>query len=102
MKITEERRIKQHEYNQLHGLTPTTVSKKVSGGVIEILRGTKKSDKKTRVKEISTESLSPQAIDVKVKELKQLMKEAAASLQFEEAAKIRDEVKKLLELRFML
>lgn len=102
MKVTAERRIKQTEYNQKHGLTPTTVNKKVSGGVIEILRGTKKSDKKGRVKEISEQKLSPEAIDAKIKELKQLMKEAATGLQFEEAAKLRDEIKKLSELRFML
>ncbi len=102
MKVTAERRIKQTEYNQKHGLTPTTVNKKVSGGVIEILRGTKKSDKKGRVKEISEQKLSPEAIDAKIKELKQLMKEAATGLQFEEAAKLRDEIKRLSELRFML
>ncbi|MCM2350743.1 MAG: excinuclease ABC subunit UvrB [Bacteriovoracaceae bacterium] len=102
MKVTSERRLKQMDYNQKHGLTPTTVNKKVSGGVIEILRGTKKSDKKGRVKEISEQKLSPEAIDAKIKELKQLMKEAATDLQFEEAAKLRDEIKKLSELRFML
>lgn len=102
MKITDERRLKQIEYNQKHGLTPKTVSKKVSGGVIEVLRGAKKADKKGKTKEISTQSLTPQAIDDKIKELKAQMKEAALGLQFEEAAKLRDEVKKLNELRFML
>ncbi len=102
MKITEDRRKKQMEYNQLHGITPTTVSKKVSGGVIEVLRGAKKADRKSRVKDISTETLSSEAIDAKIKELKQQMKEAATALQFEEAARIRDEIKKLSELRFML
>lgn len=102
MKVTSERRLKQIAYNESHGITPTTVNKKVSGGVIEILRGTKKSDKKGRVKEISEQKLSPEAIDAKIKELKQLMKEASAGLRFEEAAKLRDEIKKLAELRFML
>lgn len=102
MKITEERRAKQHQYNIDNGITPTTVNKRVSGGVIEVLRGAKKADKKSRVKENSTQSLTPEAIDAKIKELKQLMKEAATSLQFEEAAKLRDEIKKLSELRFML
>ncbi|WP_408099190.1 excinuclease ABC subunit UvrB [Peredibacter sp. HCB2-198] len=102
MKVTAERRIKQNAYNEKHGLTPKTVAKKVSGGVIEVLRGAKKSDKKTRVKEISEQRLSPEAIDAKIVELKQLMKEAAKDLQFEEAAKLRDEIKKLSELRFML
>lgn len=102
MKVTEERRQKQIEYNEKHGMVPKTVNKKVSGGVIEVLRGAKKSDKKARVKEISTQSLSPEAIDDKIKELKQQMKEASSALQFEEAAKLRDEIKKLSELRFML
>jgi excinuclease ABC subunit B len=101
MKVTAERRIKQIAYNEKNGLTPTTINKKVSGGVIEVLRGTKKSDKKAR-KEIHEENLSPEAIDAKIKELKQMMKEAASALQFEEAARLRDEVKKLSELRFML
>jgi excinuclease ABC subunit B len=76
--------------------------KKISGGVIEVLRGVKKTDKKGRNKEISDQSLSAEAIDAKISELKQMMKEAAKELRFEEAAKIRDEVKKLTDLRFML
>jgi excinuclease ABC subunit B len=102
MKVTAERRIKQEEYNTKHGIIPTTVNKKVSGGVIEVLRGTKKTDKKRRTKEISDQKLSPEAIDAKIMELKQMMKEASSALQFEEAAKLRDEVKRLSELRFML
>ena len=102
MKVTAERRIKQNSYNEIHGITPTTVSKAVSGGVIEVLRGTKKSDKKGKAKEIVETKLSPEAIDAKIIELKQMMKEASTGLRFEEAAKIRDEVKKLSELRFML
>jgi excinuclease ABC subunit B len=102
MRITDERRQRQTEYNQKHGLIPKTVTKKISGGVIEVLRGAKKGDKKGRNKEISTQSLTAEAIDAKIKELKQAMKEAASALNFEEAAKLRDEVKKLSELRFMV
>lgn len=102
MKLTEDRRIKQTEYNLKHGITATTVNKKISGGVIDILRGTKKSDKKGRNKDNSDQILSPEAIDAKILELKQMMKEASQGLRFEEAAKLRDEVKKLTDLRFML
>lgn len=102
MKVTAERRIKQEKYNQEHGITPKTVAKKVSGGVIDILRGTKKTDKKGRNKEKSEQNLSPTAIDAKINELKDLMKEAAQGLNFEEAAKLRDEIKKLSELRLLL
>ena len=102
MKLTADRREKQHAYNLEHGLSPHTVAKKVSGGVIEVLRGVKKTDKKGRNKEITDQKLSPEAIDAKIGELKRLMKEAAKELRFEEAAKLRDEVKKLSDLRFML
>jgi excinuclease ABC subunit B len=102
MKVTADRRERQAKYNTEHGITPKTIVKKVSGGVIEILRGVKKTDKKGRNKEISDQVLSPEAIDAKILELKQMMKEAAQGLRFEEAAKLRDEVKKLTDLRFML
>ena len=102
MKVTAERREKQAKYNTEHGITPKTIKKKVNGGVIEILRGVKKTDKKGRNKDNSEQVLSPQAIDAKILELKQMMKEAAQGLRFEEAAKLRDEVKKLTDLRFML
>ena len=100
--MTAERREKQHKYNVIHGISPKTIVKKVSGGVIEMLSGVKKTDKKGRNKENSQQILSPGAIDAKILELKQMMKEAAQGLQFEEAAKLRDEVKKLTDLRFML
>jgi superfamily II DNA/RNA helicase len=102
MKVTSERREKQIEYNAKHGITPETVLKKVSGGVIEVLRGVKKTDKKGRNKENSNEALTPEAIDAKILELKQMMKEASKELRFEEAARLRDEIKKLTDLRFML
>ncbi|MGE3608484.1 MAG: excinuclease ABC subunit UvrB [Bacteriovoracaceae bacterium] len=102
MKITQERRVKQNQFNIEHGVTPTTVAKKISGGVIEVLRGTKKTDKKSKKGEISDQKLSAEAIDAKIKELKDLMKEEAKALRFEEAAKIRDEIKKMSELRLML
>jgi excinuclease ABC subunit B len=102
MKVTTERRTRQIEYNKKHGLEPKTISKKVSGGVIEVLRGAKKTDRKGRVKENLPENLTPEAIDAKIKELKVAMKEAALGLQFEEAARFRDEVRRLSELRFML
>ena len=102
MKLTADRRLKQIAYNEKHGLTPTTVAKTVNGGVIEVLRGAKKTDKKARAKEITQENLSPEAIDAKIIELKQMMKEASQGLRFEEAAKLRDEIKKMTDLRIML
>lgn len=103
MKITSERREKQQKWNEAHGVTPLTVKKAVSGGVIDILRSTKKSDKKgSKSLGNSDQDLTVESIDVKINELKQNMKKAASQLQFEEAARIRDEIKKLSEWRLLL
>jgi excinuclease ABC subunit B len=59
-------------------------------------------DKKGRGMDKSAQSLSPEAIDAKIEALKLEMKVAARELRFEEAARMRDEVKQLTELRFML
>ena len=103
MKITAERREKQEAWNTLNGITPTTILKNISGGVIDILRSSKKSDKKDRDSVgKGDQDLTPESIDAKIKQLKQDMKEAAKGLRFEEAAKMRDEVKKLTEWRLLL
>lgn len=101
METTIERRKKQDQFNQLHGIVPETILKKVTGGVIEVLRGTKKGGGRKKAQKVD-QMLSAEAIDDKIKELKLHMKEASKALEFEEAAKLRDEIKKLTELRFML
>lgn len=97
---TLRRRKIQEDHNTKHGLTPTTIKKSVSGGVIETLRGTKgvKGPKKKQTMEL----LSAEAIDKRIEELKKLMKEASRDLRFEDAAKIRDEIKSVTDLRILL
>lgn len=96
---TMRRRKIQNQYNLDHGIEPQTIIKKVSGGVIETLRGTKgKRVKKQVVKEI----MSLETIDKKIKELKMDMKIASKELRFEDAAKMRDEIKELTEAKLLL
>lgn len=97
---TSRRRTLQQEYNLKNGISPTTIRKSVSGGVIETLRGTKqgKSDKK----KVEMTKLSAEALDSRIIELKKLMKEASKELRFEDAAKIRDEIKSISDLRMLL
>jgi excinuclease ABC subunit B len=97
---TLRRRKIQEEFNTLHNIIPTTISKNISGGVIETLRGTK--GKKGPKKIIESELLSPEALDMRIIELKKLMKEASRDLRFEDAAKIRDEIKSVTDLRILL
>ncbi len=101
--VTEERRIKQMAYNKVHGLIPMTIKKNVSGGVIEVLRG-KKEDfhrKKARL-EKNLGELDSGKIEKRIKELKLLMKEASRNLEFEAAAKMRDEIKQLTDMRMAI
>ncbi|MBC7428640.1 MAG: UvrB/UvrC motif-containing protein, partial [Bacteriovorax sp.] len=97
---TARRRKIQEEHNTKNGITPTTIKKSVSGGVIETLRGTK--GVKGPKKKVEMETLNPEALDKRIEELKKLMKEASRDLRFEDAAKIRDEIKTVTDLRILL
>ncbi len=99
MSETARRRKLQTAFNSKNGITPTTISKSVSGGVIETLRGSRgKRKKKGKVAKVE---LSAEAIDQKITELKKEMKLAAKELDFEAAANIRDEIKELSEARLV-
>jgi excinuclease ABC subunit B len=96
---TQRRRKIQSEYNQQHRITPLTINKKIGQGVLERLRGKKKSSKKSKatatIKDI-------ESLDKKIKELKIDMKIASQELRFEDAAELRDEIKTLTELRLIM
>lgn len=100
MSETIRRRKIQEEYNLKNNIVPKTIKKKVSGGVIDTLRGTKSS--KTAKKTVTKEKLSPEALDRQIEELKKEMKLASRDLRFEDAAKIRDEIRHLSELRMLM
>jgi len=99
MSETARRREIQIAHNKEHGITPTTIVKSVSGGVIETLRGSKGAKKKKG--KVEMQSLSPESIDEKLVELKKEMKQQAKDLNFEEAARLRDEIKQLSEARLL-
>jgi excinuclease ABC subunit B len=102
IRTTKERREKQHQFNLDNGITPKTIIKKVSGGVIEVLRGNKSSSKDRKKKEVHIKDLTITELDQRITELKINMKEASRTLQFEDAAKIRDEIKELTQIRMMI
>ena len=103
MDTTAERRLKQIAFNKANGVTPQTINKSISGGVIDMLRKSKtKKSGKGKIKHEVLEELTPKAIDAKIEELKESMKEASKSLEFEQAAKYRDEIKELSKMRLML
>ena len=88
---TNRRRAIQKEYNEVHHITPTSVTKEISAGLRAIIPEKAKEDK-LDLKKVPSEEL-PKLI----KELTSQMQLAAANLEFEKAATIRDEIEKIKE-----
>ena len=85
---TERRRKLQMDYNTAHNITPRTIVKEIRDNL-----DLSHDAKETEIEEIvnSTELLQ----EKKIKILEQQMKEAAAALEFEVAAVLRDRIKEL-------
>lgn len=95
---TNRRRQLQQAYNEAHGITPVSIQKKVR----DLISITKKAEKNVREMEKELESMSRQELELMAKQVTQQMHAAAAELNFEKAAQLRDkmiEIKKhILEL----
>ncbi|MDA8793362.1 excinuclease ABC subunit UvrB [Bacteriovoracaceae bacterium] len=102
MMTTAARRKKQDQFNQENGITPKTIIKAITDGVIEVLSKNKKALLGDVDKGFQTSELTISAIDKRMKTLKEKMALAAKALEFETAAKYRDEIKKLKELKLSL
>lgn len=99
---TDRRRSKQVEYNQKHGITPKGIAKAIidimdtaSGneGPLSPHKRIKKSDQSQLNEEIAL--LDPKVRANKIKELENAMVQHAKDLEFEEAARLRDEIHRL-------
>ncbi len=92
MRETDRRREKQEAYNVAHGITPATVKKNVE----DILAGLYKGDvDMSRVTARVDKPLVGANLAAHLDGLRTAMRKAAENLEFEEAARIRDEVKRL-------
>ncbi|MGL5434210.1 MAG: excinuclease ABC subunit UvrB [Lachnospiraceae bacterium] len=92
---TQRRRKIQHEYNEAHGITPTTIKKAVR----DLIAISKAASQDADAFEKDPESMSAKELNKLAKELTKKMHQAAAELNFEEAAMLRDrmmQVKKML------
>lgn len=102
MDETSRRRDKQLAHNKEHGITPEGIKKKIG----DVLEGVREQESRTETRRVIS-SLSDQAqeaLDNPAKLAKYIekrraaMHEAAANLEFEQAANIRDEIRKLEEV----
>ena len=89
---TERRRTRQRAYNKTHGITPATIRKNVA----DIMEGTYKGDADmARVTAKVDRALVGANLQAHLEGLRKAMMKAAENLEFEEAARIRDEVRRL-------
>lgn len=95
IKETERRRGIQQKYNEEHGITPQTIQKSVR----ELISISKKVAKKEQQFEKDPESMSEKELDKLIAEVKKKMEHAAAELNFEAAAGLRDKMIELKELK---
>ncbi len=92
---TNRRRAIQQQYNEEHGITPTTIQKKVR----ELISISKKASKDLYKMDKDPESMTRKELEAVVKKISKDMQTAAAELNFELAAQLRDQ---LLELKKQL
>ena len=91
IKETNRRREIQEKYNEEHGITPTTIKKAVR----DLISISKEAESKTQMLEKDPESMSRKEIERLVKKLEKQMRKAAADLDFESAAELRDQMMQL-------
>ena len=97
---TNRRRAIQEAYNQEHGITPQTIRKAIGAPLIEAAEADYVDV--PLVAEPGAEYVAPAEIPGRVAALRKQMREAAAALEFERAAELRDEIQRLQTLELEL
>jgi excinuclease ABC subunit B len=100
---TDRRRRIQSQYNVDHGITPTTIRKKISEGIGNMFDGSLGTAPLTNLEEYGTlfktsvQNLAnnPSEISREIEKLKDKMRQLSKKLEFGEAAKVRDSIKRL-------
>ena len=86
---TNRRREIQKKYNEEHGITPHSIKKEVSAGLRAII------PEKEKVDKLDIKRIPKDELPTLIKQLSSEMQLAAANLEFERAALLRDEIEKI-------
>ena len=100
MDETERRREKQIAYNKKYGITPISITKAVADimeGAYGPAAGSPRQFAKVAEEVIEYGSMTPEQLTKKIAYMEQQMYQHAQNLEFEEAAKLRDEINKVQE-----
>lgn len=90
---TNRRRGIQQEYNEKNHITPQSISKEISKGLRAII------PEKEQVTKLNLKKIAPEEFPGLVKELTAQMEMAAANLEFERAAALRDQIAEIQKLK---
>jgi excinuclease ABC subunit B len=100
MDETDRRRRIQAEHNEKNGITPTSIKKRIKEGLGDVFDGSVGvhlvGGPEQKILNMSQKfGNEPGKIEKEIEKLRKKMKEYSSDLEFEEAAKIRDEIKRL-------
>ncbi|HLL58964.1 MAG TPA: excinuclease ABC subunit UvrB, partial [Allosphingosinicella sp.] len=92
LRETDRRREKQREYNEAHGITPTTIKRNISDILADV---SNRDSVMVDTGDEDTPHLVGHNLRAYIEDLEQRMRRAAADLEFEEAGRLRDEIRRL-------
>ena len=99
---TERRREKQHQFNIEHHIEPATIFKSITD-ILQVaipgsgLPSSGKAQSKVAEQSVDYKAMTPKQLGKKLKQLEDDMYRCAKNLEFEQAARLRDEIKVLQE-----
>jgi excinuclease ABC subunit B len=92
LRETDRRREKQREYNEAHGITPMTIKRDIQNIMSHV---TNRDSVMVDTGDEERPHLVGHNLRSYIEDLEQRMRKAAADLEFEEAGRLRDEIRKL-------
>src|SRR5579863_449738 len=93
---TDRRRNKQIEFNAAHGITPRSIVKAVG----DVMEGARSVQERERYEADEAPAMAPEQAVKRIKKLEAEMMKLARNLEFEQAARLRDQIQKLRHAAF--